>query len=154
MKSRTPEVIFQFLVVKPNEHQIPEIQHLSEELGVDKLVLKSAQIYDYEHGNTLIPENDNYSRYRQRKDGTWEIKNQLLNQCWRMWSSCVITWDGKMVPCCFDKDAQHAAGNVFQSGFKSVWKGEEIGRFREAVLKGRDQIDICRNCSEGTKVWV
>lgn len=154
LKSSSPQVVFQFLVVKPNEHQIEEVQALGKKLGVDKVVLKSAQIYDYENGNELIPDNIKYSRYKKNKDGTWSIKNKLLNQCWRMWSSCVLTWDGDVVPCCFDKDAQHKMGNAFSTPFREVWRSDRYNAFRNAVLLGRDQIDICRNCSEGTKVWV
>jgi hypothetical protein len=29
-----------------------------------------------------------------------------------MWSSCVVTWDGAVVPCCFDKDAKHQLGDL------------------------------------------
>ncbi|HZI24845.1 MAG TPA: radical SAM protein, partial [Chryseolinea sp.] len=59
---KTPHVVFQFLVVKPNEHQIPEIYKLATELGVDQVVLKTAQIYDFKNGSSLIPEQDQYSR--------------------------------------------------------------------------------------------
>ncbi len=153
LNSASPQVVFQFLVVRPNEGQVDEVYELAKELGVDKVSLKTAQIYDFVNGNELIPENDKYSRYRNNGDGTYSIKNDLENQCWRMWSSCVITWDGDMVPCCFDKDSQHKVGNVFENSFQSVWKGGELKSFRNAILKGRDQIDICRNCSEGTKVF-
>src|SRR5690606_7674496 len=47
LRSRTPHLIFQFLVVAPNEHQIPEVYQLARSLGVDQVVLKTAQIYDY-----------------------------------------------------------------------------------------------------------
>ena len=154
LQSLSPQVVFQFLVVKPNEHQIEEVYRLADELGVDKVSLKSAQVYDFQNGNELIPENNKYSRYKKNSDGTWSIKNELRNQCWRMWSSCVITWDGDMVPCCFDKDSQHKVGNVFSRPFEQIWNGAELQNFRKSILKGRDQIEICRNCSEGTKVFV
>ena len=152
LKSASPQVVFQFLVVRPNEHQIDEVQKLGSELGVDKVVLKTAQIYDFENGSDLIPTIDKYSRYKL--NGKWTIKNDLQNQCWRMWSSCVITWDGDVVPCCFDKDAQHKMGNAFNIPFTQIWKGEELSSFRKAILTSRDQVEICRNCSEGTRVMV
>ena len=65
LKSKTPHVVFQFLVVKPNEHQIPEVYKLANELGVDQVVLKTAQIYDFKNGSHLIPDQDQYSRYRK-----------------------------------------------------------------------------------------
>jgi MoaA/NifB/PqqE/SkfB family radical SAM enzyme len=55
LQSRRPYVIFQFLVVRPNEHQIPEIKKLGREMGVDEVKFKTAQIYDYKNGNPLIP---------------------------------------------------------------------------------------------------
>jgi radical SAM protein with 4Fe4S-binding SPASM domain len=153
LKSSTPHIIFQFLVVKPNEHQIPEIYKLAKEIGVDEVKLKTAQVYDYEQGNDLIPTIDKYSRYKQKEDGTYMVKNELLNHCWKLWHACVITWDGLVVPCCFDKDATHKLGDLKQLKFREVWKGESYQAFRTSLLKGRDQIDICTNCTEGCKVW-
>ena len=153
LKSATPHIIFQFLVVKPNEHQIPEIYRLADEIGIDEVKLKTAQVYDYEHGNELIPTLDQYSRYAKQADGTYSIKNELLNHCWKLWHSCVITWDGLVVPCCFDKDADHRLGDLKNESFKSLWHGPAYQKFRTDLLKGRDQIDICTNCTEGCKVW-
>lgn len=153
LKSKTPHVVFQFLVVKPNEHQIPEVYKLADELGVDQVVLKTAQIYDYENGSDLIPEQEKYSRYRKNSSGIYSIKNKLLNECWKMWHSCVITWDGKVVPCCFDKDAHHVLGDLNQQTFKEIWTSEKYNNFRASLLRSRSEIEICKNCTEGTKVW-
>jgi radical SAM protein with 4Fe4S-binding SPASM domain len=153
LNSKSPLVVFQFLVVKPNEHQIDDANSLAEKEGVDFITFKTAQLYDFKNGNELMPTKTEYSRYRKKKDGTYEIKNKLENQCWRMWRGSVVTWDGKIVPCCFDKDATHAMGNVNELSFKEVWLGNQYNAFRKGVLKGRSTIEICQNCSEGTKVW-
>ncbi len=153
LKSKLPHVVWQFVVFKPNEHQISAVKKLGKELGVDEVKIKTAQIYDFENGHNLIPETEEYSRYRKTEEGNYVIKNKLLNQCWRMWQGCVITWDGKIVPCCFDKDAKFKLGNLKQQLFKDVWFSDEYNNFRRSILKGRDQIDICNNCTEGTKVW-
>lgn len=153
LRSATPHVVFQFLVVKPNQHQVKEVKRLADELGVDEVLLKTAQVYEYENGNELIPTEDKYSRYRRLADGTWTIKNRLTNHCWRMWHSCVITWDGTVVPCCFDKDAQHRLGTLRNFSMKEIWFSAPYRRFRESVLRSRKEIDICRNCTEGTTVW-
>ena len=153
LKSKRPLIVFQFLVVKPNEHQINDVYKLAEELGVDDVKLKTAQVYDFENGNNLIPDNQKYSRYKKNASGKWSIKNKLLNQCWRMWSGCVITWDGLVVPCCFDKDAKHQLGDLKEESFKKIWLSESYNNFRKSILKSRKEIDICTNCTEGTKVW-
>jgi radical SAM protein with 4Fe4S-binding SPASM domain len=153
LKSKTPHIVFQFLVVKPNEHQLEDVKKLAKELGVDEVVFKTAQVYDFKNGNSLIPENIKYSRYKKNNDGTYSVKNKLLNQCWRMWSSCVVTWNGIVVPCCFDKDAKHQLGDLKKDAFKKLWKSDKYQGFRHSILKSRQEIDICQNCSEGTKVW-
>jgi radical SAM protein with 4Fe4S-binding SPASM domain len=152
--AKTPHLIFQFLAVKPNEHEIPEVFKLGNELGIDEVRIKSAQLYDYKHGNPLMPESEEYSRYKLQTDGTYKLKYKTGNHCWRMWSSSVLTWDGKVVPCCFDKDAQHVLGSLENNSFKKIWNDPVYVSFRQAVLSHRNQIDICQNCSEGAKVWV
>jgi radical SAM protein with 4Fe4S-binding SPASM domain len=153
LKSKTPHIIFQFLVVRPNEHQIEEAKQLANEFKVDEIRFKTAQVYNYEDGNPLIPTIEKYSRYKRHANGKFTVKSSLDNHCWRMWSGAVVTWDGKVVPCCFDKDATHEMGNLSKEDFKSIWKGKTYSAFRKQLLKGRKEIDICKNCSEGTKVW-
>ncbi|MBX5438502.1 MAG: SPASM domain-containing protein [Thermoflavifilum sp.] len=153
LHSTKPYVFFQFLVVKPNQHQIPEIKRLAREIGVDEVRFKTAQIYDYAHGHPLIPDLDHFSRYRKMPDGSYRPKNKLANHCWKLWHASVITWDGWVVPCCFDKDAQHKMGNLKQQRFQEIWQDEAYRQFRKQLLRGRKHIDICQNCSEGTRVW-
>jgi radical SAM protein with 4Fe4S-binding SPASM domain len=153
LKSATPHVIFQFLVVKPNEHQIPEVYRLASSLGVNDVVLKTAQIYDYKMGSILMPEQERYSRYKKTDDGSYIIKNKLLNHCWKMWHSCVLTWDGRVVPCCFDKDAHFVLGDLNQDTFQQIWYGEKYRAFRSQLMKSRSDIEMCKNCTEGTTVW-
>ena len=79
LRSATPHIIFQFLVVRPNEHQIDNLYDLAKEMGVDEVKLKTAQVYEHQFGNPLIPENEKYSRYKKNPDGTYSIKNSYSN---------------------------------------------------------------------------
>jgi radical SAM protein with 4Fe4S-binding SPASM domain len=154
LKSKTPFIFFQFLVVKPNEHQVEDIKRLAKEIGVDEVRFKTAQVYDYETDpNHLIPETDKFSRYKKNADGTYAPKNKLANHCWKLQHANVITWDGLVVPCCFDKDAMHQLGNLKNQSFKEIWKNDNYKQFRSELMKSRKNIDICANCSEGASVW-
>jgi radical SAM protein with 4Fe4S-binding SPASM domain len=153
LNSSTPHIIIQFLVVKPNEHEIPEILQLGKDLGVDEVKLKTAQVYDFKNGNELIPSIEQYSRYRKNEDGSYRIKNKLENKCWKLWHSCVVTWDGNIVPCCFDKDAKYEMGSLQTHTFQSIWENKNYKAFRGQLVKNRKSIDICTNCTEGLKVW-
>ena len=154
LKSKTPFIFFQFLVVKPNEHQIQAIKELGAEIGVDAVRYKTAQVYDYSndpHG--LIPTKQKYSRYKKDSAGEMQVKNGLGNHCWKLWHANVITWDGVVVPCCFDKDATHQLGNLKDMPFREVWKSPAYHAFRKNLMTSRKSIDICANCSEGLSVW-
>lgn len=154
LNSKTPFIIFQFLVVKHNEHQIEEVKELGKEVGVDQVRFKTAQVYDYVNDpNNLIPVNEKYSRYKKNKDGSFKAKNKMANHCWKLQHANVITWDGLVVPCCFDKDAQHRLGNLKNESFKEIWHNNNYKQFRSELMKSRKNIDICANCSEGTSVW-
>ena len=150
-RSLTPFMEFQFLVVRPNEHEIPAMRKLAGDCGVDRVTFKSAQVYDFENGSPLIPQDQRYARYRQRGD-RWEIRNDMGDRCWRMWSSSVITWDGRVLPCCFDKDAHHVLGRLPQRTFREVWTDPAYQSFRETIFRSRSSVDICRNCTEGLKL--
>jgi len=154
LNSKTPFIFFQFLVVKPNEHQLEEIKQLAKEIGVDEVRFKTAQVYDYETDpNQLIPNNEKYSRYKKDKDGKYKPKNKLVNRCWKLWHANVITWDGLVVPCCFDKDATHQLGNIKNESFKNIWNNSNYKQFRTELMKSRKNSDMCSNCSEGASVW-
>ena len=166
LKSLSPHVVFQFLVVKPNEHQIPDARALAKRIGVDDLWLKTAQIYEPKDDHPLIPTQDQYARYRRNANGVWEVKQKrriftrdpgsspgMEDNCWKMWNSCVVTWDGRVVPCCFDKDAHHVLGDLKKNSFREVWNSEAYNAFRATLLKSRSDIEMCRNCSEGSPVW-
>lgn len=154
LKSRTPFIFFQFLVVKPNEHQLDDIRKIGKEIGVDQVRFKTAQVYDYENDpHQLIPSIDKYSRYKKDAAGNRQVKSGLRNQCWKLWHANVITWDGLVVPCCFDKDATHRLGNLQTQSFREIWQSEAYRDFRNQLTNGRKNIDICSNCSEGLKVW-
>jgi len=152
LNSATPFLVWQFIVFKTNQHQIKEVKEWGKNIGVDKVSLKTAQIYDYNADETLIPDSDKYSRYRKTEKG-YVVKNTLANHCWKMWHSSVITWDGRVVPCCFDKDASHQMGEVSKEKFTKIWSGDRYRQFRKKIFRGRRQINICKNCTEGTKVW-
>lgn len=153
--SKKPFVVFQFLVVRHNEHQIEEVKTLAKMVGVNDVWFKTAQVNDYENDpNGLIPKNEKYSRYRVGSNGRMQLKGKPgTRHCWRLWHDPVITWDGAVVPCCFDKNAAHKLGSLHEQSFASLWKAGVYNQFRHDVLKGRQNIDICTNCSEGMDVW-
>ena len=147
-KSSTPFIELQFIVFSTNEHEISSIKRIAKETGVDAIKLKTAQLYDYKHGNPLMPTIDKYNRYRKMADGTFIRKKAVRNSCWKSWSSVVVSTEGDVLPCCFDKHKEYTYGNLFEQGFGSIWNGNKATAFRTQVLKNRKCIGMCTNCTE------
>ena len=151
LKKSKPYVEFQFIVMKQNEHQLDEVRKYCDEVGVDKLVFKTMQISSYENAIKFLLTNPEYRRYLV-KDEKFSIKNKMKNHCFALWRTSVITWDGKVVPCCFDKDAEYTLGILNGKSFPDIWTSKQYQNFRQSVLDNRKQNNICTNCTEGLKV--
>ena len=147
-KSASPFIELQFLVMRHNEHQVKQVKEFAKQSGVDKLSLKTAQVYNFKKGSAIIPTVKGKSRYKQMPDGSWVIAKKMRNRCRRIWSSIVVTWDGKVVPCCYDKNADHETGNLLDESLSTLWKNQLYSSFRKQVLSNRNGVDICRNCGE------
>lgn len=148
---KKPFVEFQFIVMKQNEHQLDDVKKYCEQVGVDKLVFKTMQISSYENAVKFLPSNKKFRRYIL-ENNSFRIKHKIKNHCFALWRTSVITWDGKVVPCCFDKDAQNEMGTVNGRSFYDIWNSKEYVNFRKKILSDRKSVSMCTNCTEGLKV--
>lgn len=138
----------QTVVMKINEHQIAEIRRFALGNGV-KLSLKSIQIVDGNYGDWL-PENNSYSRY-SHTNGEFRIKSSQPDMCRRLWFNPVITWDGKVLPCCFDKNGDYIMGDLKEESLMEIWDGPKFRVFRKSIITGKHSTPICQNCTNGLK---
>ena len=141
-----PYIELQFLVFSHNEHEIPELQKLKRKYHIDKITLKSAQIYE-ESQIDFLPENQKYSRYNI-SNGKIKLKKESENHCKRLIFGTVVCFDGRVVPCCFDKDADHEFGNISNQSLAEIRNSEKFRNFVKQVFTQRNGIEICNNCTE------
>ena len=142
----------QVLRLKTNEHEWEWIKKNYKKLGATHLVFKTAQLYDYQHGNPLMPTNERYSRYKRQKDGSYQLRRpkplafRQMTPCYRLWSGCVITTSGKVLPCCYDKSAQYAFGSILEQPLSLLWHNDKANNFRSQVLHHSQDIVMCKDC--------
>ena len=141
------EMEIQFLVSRKNEHQIPAVRKYAREMKAS-LRLKSMQIISRDDIGEWLPSKERFRRYRP-VNGTYEIRSSLAGRCARLWFNPVVTWDGKVVPCCFDKNAGHVMGDLNEESFREIWNGPKFNAFRQKLISCRSSIDICNNCTSG-----
>lgn len=149
-RKKTPEIVLQFIVMHHNEHEMKQVKNLGKSLGVDSVLFKSPQIYNFEHAEQTLPQNPRYRRYR-KVNGQYVLKGEFSGYCKKLWIGSVITQDRLVIPCCFDKDANHILGSLTAQRFEDVWKSGAYHAFRQQVLTNRQNVEICKNCSEGLK---
>ena len=146
-----PKILWQFIVMKHNEHEIELIQKLAKDTGVDSLSLKTVQIYEKDDIKNFLPENPKYRRYKI-SGNDFELKFGIKNRCRRIWRQPVINWNGEMAVCCFDKDIDFPVGNVKTNSVRSIFKNQKFQKMRNIILTDRKSIKMCRNCGEGVKL--
>lgn len=140
-------IVIQFLVNRINQGQVSKITNLARELKVE-LALKSMQLSDDTSKDYWLPSGKAFRRYRKAGD-KYLIRNHLPRRCLRAWFNPVITWDGKVLPCCFDKDGEYLMGDLYRNTFREIWHGQQYEAFRNMILAGREKIEMCQNCTSG-----
>ncbi|RLC44144.1 MAG: hypothetical protein DRH70_09145 [Candidatus Coatesbacteria bacterium] len=71
-----------------------------------------------------------------------------LRPCSHLWTSLAITYDGLVVPCCRDLEAECVVGDLKTQSLMDIWNGEKLRAMREAMVK-RDvgHVALCAKCS-------
>jgi radical SAM protein with 4Fe4S-binding SPASM domain len=147
-----PRADLQFIVMRHNEHEMKDIKRLGKGLGVDRVIFKSSQVYDFENAEETLPQNPKYRRY-EKTNGTYRLTGSYSGYCKKIWYGSAITWDNTVIPCCFDKDAEFPLGKAGEQPFEEIWNGDNYHDFRRLVVEKRDNIEMCRNCTEGLKIF-
>lgn len=57
-----------------------------------------------------------------------------------------VTWDGDIVPCCYDYDKRLVLGNAGRQSLKEIWNGQPMRDLRREFLNNRVENPLCRNC--------
>lgn len=120
--------------------------------GINLLSLADGEARHIKSGNKLASLAEGKPRYIF-SGGEWKPAPTPSRGCLRMWTTAVITSDGDVVPCCYDKNTSHVMGNLNNQSFSEIWHSERYSSFRDAVIKGRSLTDICRSCPQGSRIF-
>ncbi len=146
-----PIIHLQFIIFKHNQHEIERISRMASELGADKYSFKTAQVYTDSEADKFLPTESSMNRY-EFIDGARTLKANWSSGCKRIWYTAMVNWDGSIAPCCYDKDVDFNLGNANSAQISDVWDGDNFNQFRSRVLKERNSIEMCSNCTEGLKI--
>ncbi len=153
LRSKTPYLYMQFLVMQHNEHELPQMERMAAELGVDQLLKKNIQVETLEEAHEWLPQEEKFRRYSLTENDFTVKRGKGV--CIRPWLTTMVNWDGSVVPCCFDKNGHHTTGDLRTAkNFLEVWQSKSYSNFRHQMLNERDAIDICKNCNQGIGLFI
>ncbi len=162
-----PIIELQCLLLRSNEREQALMRKTYRLLGADRLTFKTAQFYDYQYGNPLMPARDRDRRYEQCADGTYRLKRHPLRRlwqtltgispCYRLWAGCVLSTNGDVLPCCYDKAHQYPYGNIHHASLTTLFRSKQADDFRRQVIHASSrqtdgsadapqQPEMCQNC--------
>lgn len=144
LKSELPIIRLQFIVMKHNEHQIPEVLKLGQKIGVDEISLKHVQIGDYHNVSKAELEKNflpHESKYVLAKCGNNSGQPFVCPQGF----ATTILANGDIVMCCIDYNGNVVVGNIFSSkSFIELWNSKRGQQIREIALSRKHK--LCQQC--------
>jgi radical SAM protein with 4Fe4S-binding SPASM domain len=149
---RHPFIEWQFLVMRPNEHEIPKAVDMAREIGVDRLRFASAglpwgKLHDRALAEEWMPSNERYWRFNSLK-----LQHQpfLLDQpCFYLFRSITVNPDGGVSPCCGLYEEQYDFGNLLTDGLETLWNNEQYRAARASfarMAEGPVSHTVCTHC--------
>lgn len=151
LRSRTPLIEWQFIVMRHNEHQMGEARRLARRLGVDLLRFINVGLpFDASNQKELarkwFPADARYRYY----DPEAADRISYLHQgaCFYLYRSMTINPDGGVAPCCVVYDPKYDFGNILSQELADIWNNEHY-RFSRALFSRRDDLQgqsPCQSC--------
>lgn len=153
LNSRTPLIDMRFIVMKHNEHEIPQLEELARSLEVDALTLRALCTYDYGEyctieadGRAFVPEDSAYQPFKSDPRLGSPIRRQT-NPCKVLWNNPAIHSDGKVFACTFDPHGRNVLGDISEDTFRDIWWGSGYKELRRRFRKDYRQLALCGGCT-------
>ncbi len=104
--------------------------------GIDSFLPKSFTTWDGSAADINVFSRNDQSRSFDRR----------AVQCRWPFERMTVTWDGDVVPCCFDYDKKYVLGSLRSSTLAEIWKAEPIVRLRNEFMTNNVVNSLCKNC--------
>ena len=159
LNTSKPLIIWQFLVMRHNEQEISPVKDIARELGVNQVDIWAIRcdmgreiFWDaesrFENTRKWLPYDERFCIY----DLTTGKRKDPPNTCNFLWTISAINWNGSVSPCCGLYVEKFDFGNVFCSGFKTIWNNDNYRLARQIVRTKKigktDYLNVCSNCVE------
>jgi radical SAM protein with 4Fe4S-binding SPASM domain len=132
LKSKTPRLIWKFVIFEYNQNEIADVHRIHRQLGFDEAEF----VQDYGSETAKEKERSFNRRLVETKTG-----------CFFLWNAMVVIADGAVKPCCMSPQ-DFALGNT-SDGLKEVWRSEAYRQLRAGFASknfGKNMHPVCKSC--------
>jgi len=141
-QGKFPKRIYMICVVSAfNENEIPQIQDLAKQLGVDKLLFKSAIInygtkyyHDEAKQDSIAPQNPEFRRGQRPEEFICPFLRRGA-----------ILYNGDLQICTADFEGKYILGNILkENSFEKVYFSRKANAIRKKIVNQTGE--ICKTC--------
>jgi radical SAM protein with 4Fe4S-binding SPASM domain len=134
-KSKT-KVIVSMIHFDQNINSIQQIRAFWQSLpGVDQFQAKKFGTF-----------NGDVEEIRFLDRGLKRMRKAPFVVCSRPWDMMTITWNGEVVPCCYDYDNKYVVGNANSNTLNEIWRSERMVALRREFISNTVTNSLCRSC--------
>ncbi len=171
LKSKSPSVWFNSIIMKDNYKDLIDILKLGEELKVNFIRFKPINVFDlYEDKNLKVDNNElskniesvleqaknlkvnhNLLKVLENLKGDKYYRSFLKIPCYTPWNEIYIQQYGGARLCCEFYSKKYDIGNIFEEDFKKIWNGVKMKKIRSEFKKGNTFFPVCKNCNRFQK---
>ena len=146
-----PVVELQFIAMRHNEHELPAMRQIAQDLGA-RLRVKSVGLGDINRDparRRWLPAQPSLRRYEECDgNGSWPAAPRAA-KCDQPWHRLVVNWDGQVTPCCYDRDGAMTLATP-PTAWLPCGTASRLQAFRRA-LKRSSPPAMCRRCA--VRLW-
>jgi radical SAM protein with 4Fe4S-binding SPASM domain len=142
LRSRTPEIVWQFLVNRFNEHEIPAAEKIADNLKILLHIMPmdlDDELPDFQPEGTIqerkaywLPADKKYICDRYQGEHRYPLFPGI---CTQLFNRVIITADGKVFPCCWAWDRKSVVGDLLTESFEDIWYNQKYISSRSRFLK-------------------
>jgi radical SAM protein with 4Fe4S-binding SPASM domain len=156
--SKTPRIVWKFIVHRHNAHEVETARRMAREVGVDFVsapIRLADDLVDYTIGESLeqrrrewLPDEPAARAPAYRSDDAATRAPIYEGRCTDLFESPVISPAGDVMPCSYATDPESAFGNLDRTPFAEIW-GNAAYRYSRSLfvrpLSKRAHSDVRKN---------
>jgi len=143
---RFPVLHMRYIVMKHNQHEVPDLEKFAADNGFDFLTVRTLSIIDAAEDahRELVPDLEEFAAYDY--DNGKRVRRRDFYCLQPFWFPTVFA-DGTVVACEQDYNAQQPLGNLSRGmSFRHLWFSRRAARIRRWIRDESDRFSFCRNC--------